>query len=1735
MKRVLHTKKGVFVLLLALFMGMGTTYAFNFAVRCSTGQWLYYNVIDATNHYVELTYPGTLSNPWEGTMISGTPAFPSTVTYNNITYTVKAIGDYAFYQCDDLTGTLIIPNTVTSIGDYAFSGCGYTGSLTIPNSVITIGNYAFYDLYKVSGTLTLSNSLTSIGDYAFGSCFNPGPSHTSFTGSLTIPNSVVSIGNHAFDHSFINGPGTLTISNSVASMGSGVFANCIGFTQVNYNATNCTDFASNGLPFEGCSGTLTIDSNVQKVPAHLTKGASFTHVNYNAINCPDVTMAAKPFEGCIGTLTIGSNVTRIPAYMFYDCDGFTGSVTIPNSVTTIGNRAFGWSGGFSGYLTIGTGVTSIGNQAFYASSFTQVFYYAINCADVTNNDDIFGGMSGQLTIGNNVQRIPAYMFHNAIFTGSLNIPNSVTEIGLAAFWNCTGFNGTLTIGNSVTTIGGWAFCLCSGFTGSLTIPNSVAIIGECAFSSCIGFTGSLSIGNSVTTIGDQAFENGNFSSVTLGNSVSSIGNFAFYNCNDFSSMTVCPETPPTMITTAFNGVSKSIPVYVPCNSVDAYQAASGWSEFTDYQCKPLVTVTAFPTEGGSVSGGGSYSSGTSVTVTATPNTDYLFMNWSNNGTVVSCNPSYTFTVTEDVALEAVFMAQTYLGTIIGEVSSSSVYLPSHSYFKFSLSQQIYTATELEGITTINSISFFNTGDEEIRNYDIYLKHTPKASFGSTTDWIIVTDSDMVFSDSVTMRTGLWTTLVLDTPFEYDGTSNLVLVVDDNSNAFTTLPHMSCRTYATENPQALRISSDNNNYFPSFASYYNGSLRNEKNQIMLNRWGGFTITATSTNASMGIVSGGGQYGYGDCCTLKATPTLGHAFLSWTDDNGSVVSTDANYSFIVMADKNLTANFMDDGDFCTLTFDLYDSYGDGWNGNKLMVDLGNGTSQQLTLQYDQSHGSFTLPVEDESHVQLSWNAGSYMYECSFTVSYANGELMYMGNNLNGNYLYEFDMDCAGQTSTLTYLGDHSRGNNYYLPSFSYYKYSLSEQIYTADEIGTSGIISSVSFYNEGTEAKTRNYTIYMAVTEKTAFESQTDWISTSNAVQVFSGNVTMSPGKWTTIPFSNNSWFDYDGVSNLVLIVDDNTGSFTQSPHMSCRVYTADGFQALRIYNDNTNFDPASPSSYNGTLMGVKNQIMLNITPCFDVTDLNVHDITISSANIEWNSDSYNIELKYREVEPGVYHSWTTVSNVASPYALIGLLGETTYEIQVRSNCGGGIYSDEVYATFTTMPCETIVVDAVHPFTEDFAGTAFAPACWENIASGTHSWSRSTYHNHTEGSSGSAYSGYYGDTYLVLPYIQLSSNATSAQLTFWSYYNYLSDYGNSSVVLLDGEVETELWTLDTTNLLNGNWYETNIDLSAYKGQTITLAFKYEGNNAHIWYIDDVEIAVFNNWTIVLDAYTANGGYHLLSFPVVDIAPESVTHMLENTYDLYAYDEAAQEQEWRNYKANTFSLEAGKGYLYANSVDVVLSFTGSPYNGNGTFTLQKTGNAATAGWNLVGNPYNQRTYLNRSFYVMNDEGSGVVVADRNYVEPMEGVFVIAATNGETLTFSTTAPAKNPQLVLNLNQGENIVDRAVIRFEESRMLPKFQINEGGPKLFIHEEGVNYAVINHYRDTDRHVSTEVCFKTDEDGTYTLSLGTESVEFSYLHLIDSVTGADIDLLQQPSYTFEVRGQVRERHFTLNYK
>jgi PKD repeat protein len=240
--------------------------------------------------------------------------------------------------------------------------------------------------------------------------------------------------------------------------------------------------------------------------------------------------------------------------------------------------------------------------------------------------------------------------------------------------------------------------------------------------------------------------------------------------------------------------------------------AAGWvATVSCFEPAPVyITVSADPSNGGTVSGGGEYAYGETCTVTATPRNGYTFNGWMENEEVVSNELEYSFTATSDRDLVATFVQ----GVVeIGEFSANNAYLPSYNYFKYSLTQQIYTADEIGEAGTINWIAFYNEGGEKTRTYDFYLKATTKSSFSSKTDWITVSSSDKVFSGSVTMTAGAWTNINFTTPFEYDGISNLVLVVDDNSGAWTSSPHMTCSVFNTAENQAIYYYDDNTNFDP----------------------------------------------------------------------------------------------------------------------------------------------------------------------------------------------------------------------------------------------------------------------------------------------------------------------------------------------------------------------------------------------------------------------------------------------------------------------------------------------------------------------------------------------------------------------------------------------------------------------------------------------------------------------------------------------------------------------------------------------------------------------------------------------------------------------------------------------------------------------------------------------------------------------------------------------------------
>ena len=152
-KRALRT--ALLVLLLSV-AGIEKGYAYSFSAVCETGQTLYYNIIDATNHYVELTCPiygwGDYARP------IGDIILPESVFCGNTIYSVTEIGYRAFENCNGLTGNLTIPNSVTSIDRSAFEQCSRLASIVISNSLTSIAFDAFYGCTSLASMTVLADN-----------------------------------------------------------------------------------------------------------------------------------------------------------------------------------------------------------------------------------------------------------------------------------------------------------------------------------------------------------------------------------------------------------------------------------------------------------------------------------------------------------------------------------------------------------------------------------------------------------------------------------------------------------------------------------------------------------------------------------------------------------------------------------------------------------------------------------------------------------------------------------------------------------------------------------------------------------------------------------------------------------------------------------------------------------------------------------------------------------------------------------------------------------------------------------------------------------------------------------------------------------------------------------------------------------------------------------------------------------------------------------------------------------------------------------------------------------------------------------------------------------------------------------------------------------------------------------------------------------------------------------------
>ena len=436
-------------------------------------------------------------------------------------------------------------------------------------------------------------------------------------------------------------------------------------------------------------------------------------------------------DGLSGSLVIPSSITKIGNGAFRYCHGFTGNLQIPNSVTTIEVEAFAACDGFTGQLIIPNSVVSLGVEG--GSGGMQLLGSFQGCTgfcglSLSNSASVIGeycfaecfGLAGDVEIPEGVEEIGQYAFYGCENLDGVIFPNGLRIIGAYAFKNCTNLKhlvlpetieeiydnaferctaleeidmqclsiwpgwtvfskcsglSSLSLPEGMTKTGNFSFSECTGME-SLALPSSLQEIEQGSFYGCTGLTGDLQIPDMVERIGASSFRKTGYSRVIFGDSLKYLSESAFVEMPYLQLLVLKAETPPFLELFNYQNylIPRDMPVIVPCGSLEAYQNAEGWNEFTNMQegLTDLLSVITSDESLGAVNILKEPScEDRSVEVMASPNEGYEFLYWEANGERVSNENPYIFDLEEDTELVAFFS-----GTGINETVQEFVLYPN---------------------------------------------------------------------------------------------------------------------------------------------------------------------------------------------------------------------------------------------------------------------------------------------------------------------------------------------------------------------------------------------------------------------------------------------------------------------------------------------------------------------------------------------------------------------------------------------------------------------------------------------------------------------------------------------------------------------------------------------------------------------------------------------------------------------------------------------------------------------------------------------------------------------------------------------------------------------------------------------------------------------------------------------------------------------------------------------------
>ena len=485
----------------------------------------------------------------------------------------------------------------------------------------------------------------------------------------------------------------------------------------------------------------------------------------------------------------------------------------------------------------------------------------------------------------------------------------------------------------------------------------------------------------------------------------------------------------------------------------------------------------------------------------------------------------------------------------------------------------------------------------------------------------------------------------------------------------------------------------------------------------------------------------------------------------------------------------------------------------------------------------------------------------------------------------------------------IGEGTTAVNGNVPVASWYHNSYTQQLYTADEIShAAGNITSISFkYVSGATAMTRRISIYMANTD--AANLSTAYV-TSGFEEVLSSSVVTfdDSNEWITLDLTTP--FAYDGTSNLVVAVWQDHDASVETGYSSGSRFVQTSMTGMARYQQ-VDASPYTlsdgvPTTGTGSTLGARANIQLCISggsagpTCDKPESVEANDVTANSATINWigTASAYNLQYK-----ASTDADWTLVKNLsATSYALSNLASNTAYQVQVQAICGENTsgWKSVSFSTLIGLPyAEHFNASSIPSGWTQLSGKLNADGSFDNTKTSSYSWvfgaSNGVFDSHAKLN----ICGATTNKLLVLPAIPIPE-MEEGDPGFQMYFNLALTYWSGTLVeVTKGSQQDDRFIVLVSNDNGANWStlrEWNnsgseyvyddiacsaegeevapIDLSAYAGQTIQLAFYGESsaaggdNNLHI---DDVVVEKTPTCFKPTDLHAIDGAATSTTLPV------------------------------------------------------------------------------------------------------------------------------------------------------------------------------------------------------------------------------------------------------------------------------